>query len=128
MRAISPFCAKREGTTTRGDLAVFVEGIMNKHAKLGNVTAIVTDCEKSMAKAGRLLKQNKITAQVGCAAHSLQSSAGKGVHRRRGDRNAGEITQSGRGVNDAKPGDGPSSPVLHQGPCQTQAGAAGRGD
>lgn len=77
MRAISPHCSLHSGTATGEDLADFVEKVIVKGGQDVNVVAVVTDCEPSMVKAGRLLEERNITKHVGCAAHRLQSSTGK---------------------------------------------------
>ena len=76
LTAISPYCEKHGGSTTGDELAKFIEGAMMKHRQVGHVTAVVTDCEPSMVKAGRLLEAKKLTTHIGCAGHRLQSSAG----------------------------------------------------
>ena len=76
--AISPNCTKHAGTATGEDLAKLVEGVIYQHGHRDMITAVVTDCEPAMVKAGRILSRNKVTEHIGCAGHRLQSSVGVG--------------------------------------------------
>lgn len=62
--------------------ARFGEGVVKMHGR--SVTAVVTDYEPSMVKAGRVLNERQLTMQVGGAGRRLLSSiavvfAGGGV-------------------------------------------------
>ncbi|CAM9362792.1 unnamed protein product, partial [Sphacelaria rigidula] len=77
MRVISPYCQLHDGAATGNDLATFVEKLATNHNLIGRMVAPVTDCEPAMVKAGHILNENMVVDHVGCAAHRLQSSAGK---------------------------------------------------
>lgn len=47
------------------------------HTARHRITAVVTDCELPMVKAGYILQERRVAIHVGCAAHRVQSSAGR---------------------------------------------------
>lgn len=77
MWAVSPCCSVHLPQDTGEELTTFTENVVTRNGHIGRVIAVVTDCEPSMVKAGRLLEGAGTIAHVGCTDHRLQLSGGK---------------------------------------------------
>lgn len=54
---VSSYCSKHTETTTGESLADLVQRIIEKHGHGDRVTTVVTNCEPSLIKAGRILDE-----------------------------------------------------------------------
>ncbi|CAN0568874.1 unnamed protein product, partial [Laminaria digitata] len=71
---ISVDCSKSVGTTTGEALVEGIRASVAKHSLQGQVTALTTDCEPSMVKAGRILEETESFVHIGCCNHRLEST------------------------------------------------------
>lgn len=75
LHTLSLDCSKHSGSTTGEDLAEWIEDMIERHGLKGRVIVIVTDCEPSMIKGGRLLEaHDRLLVHIGCTNHRLEST------------------------------------------------------
>lgn len=75
--ASSPYCSLAQGPSRGEGLAHDIKAFIRQYKLTGRVTALVSYCEPSMTCSGRQLEKYGVTQHHGCAAHRLESTAGK---------------------------------------------------
>lgn len=68
---------KSEGSTKGKDLAEAIEGMVTHHDPTGRVVTCTIDCEPTMVKTGRILRERIFCTHIGCCNYPLESATAK---------------------------------------------------